>query len=616
MSSRTPTKPPTDNRKETPKGQNQKKENESPSVKNEQSGPGGEGPTVKTESGDRGQPRNENHHRQDGPRGRGGFRGGRGGRGGGRGQHHGGGGGPRQGHQEQRREHEQERQDRPDPFIQTGPKVDKKFTGRCRLFVGNITPDITEEEFKEMFQPYGEVSEVFVNGAKGFGFIRLDYRHNAEAAKAALDGTQKKGRLLRIRFANHGAAVKVKNLSPYVTNELLEQAFSQFGEIERAIVIADDRGRSAGEGIIEFARKPGATQAIKRVNEGVFLLSASPRPCTAEPLEQFDDEDGLSEKFLFRNDQCRQDREKEPRFAPPGSFDYRFGLKHKEIDEMEKQGYERVKKDAEIARKNLESEMESAMYDYQADQIRQDLMRQQEELKRLEELKNRHMQYRQEMDMRRQEEDRMRRDEEDRMRDMMMRNDNMRGGGGGGGAQPGGPMMDQPGGMRDGPLPPRGHGHPPVPPPPAPPASLGMENNGNSPMPGPGNKMGGPGGAGFGGPGGGNMNDGPGMGPGGNRPKPGGMPDNMGNRGGNPMRQSRFEQPGGGGFDGGFGNRGPGGMGGQSPMGGGGMPSQSPLFSGAGGGQGGMGNRGGNMDRRREGGPNRDDFDNKRMRRY
>lgn len=47
--------------------------------------------------------------------------------------------------------------------------------------------------------------------------------------------------------------------------------------------------------------------------------------------------------------------------------------------------------------------------------------------------------------------------------------------------------------------------------------------------------MGGPGGPGFGGPGGNNMNDGPGMGPGGNRPKPGGMPDNIGNRGGNPM---------------------------------------------------------------------------------
>ena len=54
-----------------------------------------------------------------------------------------------------------------------GPKEQKKFTGRCRLFVGNITPDTTEEQFKEMFTPFGEVSEVFVNAARGFGFIRL-----------------------------------------------------------------------------------------------------------------------------------------------------------------------------------------------------------------------------------------------------------------------------------------------------------------------------------------------------------------------------------------------------------------------------------------------------------
>lgn len=54
-----------------------------------------------------------------------------------------------------------------------GPKEQKKFTGRCRLFVGNITPETTEEQFREMFTPFGEVSELFVNAGRGFGFIRL-----------------------------------------------------------------------------------------------------------------------------------------------------------------------------------------------------------------------------------------------------------------------------------------------------------------------------------------------------------------------------------------------------------------------------------------------------------
>lgn len=50
---------------------------------------------------------------------------------------------------------------------------EKKFTGRCRLFVGNLTPDVTEDDFKKMFEPYGEISEVYVNTGRGFGFIRL-----------------------------------------------------------------------------------------------------------------------------------------------------------------------------------------------------------------------------------------------------------------------------------------------------------------------------------------------------------------------------------------------------------------------------------------------------------
>ena len=81
-----------------------------------------------------------------------------------------------------------------------------------------------------------------------------------------------KGRMLRCRFATHGAALKVLHLSPHVSNELLQEAFSNFGELERAIVIVDDRGKSTGEGIVEFARKTGYSVAMKRINEGVFLL--------------------------------------------------------------------------------------------------------------------------------------------------------------------------------------------------------------------------------------------------------------------------------------------------------------------------------------------------------
>jgi len=50
---------------------------------------------------------------------------------------------------------------------------EKKFSGRCRLFVGNLPNDLTENEFQKFFEPFGELSEVFLNAARGFGFLRL-----------------------------------------------------------------------------------------------------------------------------------------------------------------------------------------------------------------------------------------------------------------------------------------------------------------------------------------------------------------------------------------------------------------------------------------------------------
>ena len=67
---------------------------------------------------------------------------------------------------------------------------------------------------------------------------------------------------------------------------------------------------------------------------------------------------------------CRE-REKEPHFAPHGSFEYEFGIRWKQLDEMEKKRIENVKKEMEEARIKLEDEMQNALYDYQAEQIRQ-----------------------------------------------------------------------------------------------------------------------------------------------------------------------------------------------------------------------------------------------------
>ncbi|XP_029023891.1 splicing factor, proline- and glutamine-rich isoform X2 [Betta splendens] len=295
---------------------------------------------------------------------------------------------------------------------------EKTYTQRCRLFIGNLPNDITEEHFRKLFAKYGEPSEVFINKSKGFGFIRLESRALAEIAKAELDDTPMKNRPLRVRFATHSAALAVKNLSPFVSNELLEEAFSQFGMVERAIVIVDDRGRSTGRGVVEFASKPAARKALDRCNEGVFLLTTSPRPVIVEPLEQFDDEDGLPEKLAQKNPRYQAEREEPPRFARPGTFEYEYSKRWKSLDEMEKQQRQQVEKNMREAREKLESEMEDAFHEHQANLLRQDLLRRQEELRRMEEMHSQEMQKRKEMQLRQEEERRRREEEMIRKREM------------------------------------------------------------------------------------------------------------------------------------------------------------------------------------------------------
>jgi len=118
------------------------------------------------------------------------------------------------------------------------------------------------------------LENVSTTAALIFVCVLKDTRHHAENARAAVDGQMFRGRPLRVRFAAHGAALRVKYLSSQVSNEMLAEAFSIFGEIERAVVAVDDRGKPTGEGIVEFSRKPNAMTALKRISEGVFLMTS------------------------------------------------------------------------------------------------------------------------------------------------------------------------------------------------------------------------------------------------------------------------------------------------------------------------------------------------------
>lgn len=288
-------------------------------------------------------------------------------------------------------------------------KEERKFTGRCRLFVGNLPQNITEDALKKLFEKYGQVSEVFLGKNNAFAFIKMDTRQHAEAARDGLDFHNYENRTLRVRLAAHAAAIRVKNLSPNVSNELLEYAFSYFGDVERAIVIVDDRGRSTGEGIVEFARKSAAQAALKRCSQECFMLTAIPTPVDVEPFEQKDEDEGLTEKHLTRNAEFHQEREVGPRFAERGTFEFEFGMRWKQLFELERQKRERLEAEIREDRRALEDQMECARVEHQTNILREQLRRMEEQAGRFTSVRSGRM------------EDERRRDEERQRHELLMR---------------------------------------------------------------------------------------------------------------------------------------------------------------------------------------------------
>lgn len=67
-----------------------------------------------------------------------------------------------------------------------------------KLFVGNLSYTVSEEQLKQLFSAHGTVTDVRIIGDKGFGFVEMSSQSEAETAKDALDGFNFEGRNIRV----------------------------------------------------------------------------------------------------------------------------------------------------------------------------------------------------------------------------------------------------------------------------------------------------------------------------------------------------------------------------------------------------------------------------------
>ncbi|XVE76070.1 hypothetical protein DITRI_Ditri12bG0143300 [Diplodiscus trichospermus] len=160
---------------------------------------------------------------------------------------------------------------------------DARKSGVGNVFVKNLSESIDNMGLQELFGKFGNVISckvaTFEDGkSKRYGFVQFDSEESANAAIEKLNDTtigdkqiyvgkfiKKSDRVLPgpdVKYTN----LYIKNLDPDITEELLQEKFSEFGKIASLVVAKDETGSSRGFGFVNFDGPNDAKWAMEVMN--------------------------------------------------------------------------------------------------------------------------------------------------------------------------------------------------------------------------------------------------------------------------------------------------------------------------------------------------------------
>ncbi|MHC4658086.1 MAG: RNA recognition motif domain-containing protein [Planctomycetota bacterium] len=75
------------------------------------------------------------------------------------------------------------------------------------IYVGNLSRDVTEDDLRQAFEAFGQVESAnvikdkFSGESRGFGFVEMPSRNEAQAAIKQANGMELKGRVISVNEA-------------------------------------------------------------------------------------------------------------------------------------------------------------------------------------------------------------------------------------------------------------------------------------------------------------------------------------------------------------------------------------------------------------------------------
>jgi len=187
-------------------------------------------------------------------------------------------------------------------FISRKQRVQAIEQSWTNVYVKDLDPEMTDEEFKALFEKFGHVNSPLIKRnekgvSTGFGFINFDRHEDAKAAVEALNGKKVGNKTITCcramkRFERetklkreweqqkfnkyHGINLYVKHLEDDVDEETLKREFSAFGEVKSCKIPVDEKGISKGFGFVCFSTPDEAQKAIIGLNSKILQGQKKP----------------------------------------------------------------------------------------------------------------------------------------------------------------------------------------------------------------------------------------------------------------------------------------------------------------------------------------------------
>lgn len=206
------------------------------------------------------------------------------------------------------------------------------------LYVGELSPEVTEAMLFEIFNQIGPVSSIRIcrdaitRRSLGYGYVNYHNTSDGEKALQELNYAPIKGVPCRIMWSQRDPSVRrsgdgnvfIKDLDASIDNKALHELFSSFGNILSCKVALDERGNSKGYGFVHFEAKESAEEAIAKLN-GLLLNDKKVVVChhvsRKDRVAQTDAAKSIYTNVFVKNlDENVDDAELEKVFTPFGKI--------------------------------------------------------------------------------------------------------------------------------------------------------------------------------------------------------------------------------------------------------------------------------------------------------